>query len=116
MTKLINKDLYYETIKRIICNEITQKEAALKLEITDRQIRRLITKYKKEGENAFIHKNASKPSHNKKISNDVANEIVNDYLNNYSDYGFTHFYEEQGYKYGIYFPTMFHLKMELNVT
>ena len=66
MAKLINKDLYYETIKKVIDKELTQKEAALKLEITDRQIRRLIVQYKKEGENAFIHKNAGKPSHNKK--------------------------------------------------
>ena len=116
MGKLINKDLYCETIQKVIEKEITQKQAALKLEITDRQVRRLIIQYKKEGENAFIHKNAGKPSHNKKISNEISNEIINDYLNNYSDYGFTHFYEEQGYKYGIYFPTMFHLKMELNVT
>ena len=106
MAKLINKDLYAETIKKVIAKEMTQKEAALKLEITDRQIRRLINKFHEEGENAFIHKNAGKPSHNKKISNDISNEIINDYLNNYSDYGFTHFYEEQGYKYGISFTTM----------
>ena len=77
MTKLVNKDLYCETIQKVICKEITQKEAALKLEITDRQIRRL--------------------------------EIVSVYLNNFSDYGFTHFYEEQGYKYGISFPTMINI-------
>ena len=40
------------------------------------------------------------------IPNDISNEIINDYLNNYSDYGFTHFYEEQGYKYGISFSAM----------
>ena len=109
MGKLINKDLYCEIIQKVINKELTQKQAALKLEITDRQIRRLINKYYKEGEAAFIHKNAGKPSHNKKISDDLANEIINDYLNNYSDYGFTHFYEEQGYKYGISFPTMINI-------
>ena len=67
MVKLVNKELYCETIKKVICKEITQKEAALKLEITDRQIRRLIVQYKKEGENAFIHKNISN-KHAKKIS------------------------------------------------
>ena len=109
MGKLINKDLYCEIIQKVIEKEITQKQAALKLEITDRQVRRLINKYYKEGEDAFIHKNAGKPSHNKKISNDLSKEIINDYLNNYSDYGFTHFYEEQGYKYGISFPTMINI-------
>ena len=105
MTKLINKDLYIEIIKKVIAKELTQKEAALKLEITDRQVRRLIIKYKKDGEDAFIHKNVNN-KYAKKISNDVSNEIVDDYLNNYSDYGFTHFYEEQGFKYGISFSSM----------
>ena len=107
MAKLINKDLYAEIIKKVIAKELTQREAASKLEITDRQIRRLIVKYKTIGEDAFVHQNANKPSHNnKKISEDLSNAIINDYLNNYSDYGFTHFYEEHGFKYGISFSTM----------
>lgn len=106
MAKLVDKDLYSSVIKKVISKELTQKEAALKLEISDRQVRRIIVKYKTIGEEAFIHKNAGKPSHNKKIPNDISNEIIDDYLNNYSDYGFTHFYEEQGYKYGISFSTM----------
>ena len=107
MAKLINKDLYAEIIKKVIAKELTQREAASKLEITDRQIRRLIVKYKTIGEDAFVHQNANKPSHNnKKISEDLSNAIINDYLNNYSDYGFTHFYEEHGFKYGISFSAM----------
>ena len=106
MSKLVDKDLYSSVIKKVISKELTQKEAALKLEISDRQVRRIIVKYKTIGEEAFIHKNAGKPSHNKKIPNDISNEIIDDYLNNYSDYGFTHFYEEQGYKYGISFSAM----------
>lgn len=106
MAKLGDKDLYSSIIKKVIAKELTQKEAALKLEITDRQIRRIIVKYKSIGDKAFIHKNAGKPSHNKKIPNDISNEIINNYLINYSDYGFTHFYEEKGYKYGISFSAM----------
>ena len=108
MGKIINKDLYAETIKKVINKELTQKQAALKLELSDRQVRRLINKYYVEGGDAFIHKNINN-KHAKKISNDLANEIINDYLNNFSDYGFTHFYEEQGYKYGISFSTMINI-------
>ena len=43
----------------------------------------------------------------KKIPDDISTEIINDYLTNFSDYGFTHFYEEQGYKYGVSSSTMF---------
>ena len=106
MAKLIDKELYSKTIKQVISKDLTQKEAALILGITDRQIRRLINNYKNMGEDAFIHKNSGKPSHNKKIPEDISTEIIDDYLTNYSDYGFTHFYEEQGYKYGISFSAM----------
>ena len=109
MVKLIDKDLYAETIKGVINKELTQKEAALKLEITDRQIRRLIVKYKNIGTEAFVHKNAKKLSNNKKISNDISNEIINDYLNNFSYFSFTHFYEEKGYKYDISFQSMINI-------
>ena len=108
MAKLINKDLYYETIKKVTEKELTQKQAALKLEITDRQVRRLIIKYYNDGENAFIHKNLNN-KYAKKIPDDISNEVINDYLCNYSDYSFTHFYEEQGYKYGISFQTLINI-------
>ena len=42
----------------------------------------------------------------KKISDDIPTKIIDDYLTNYYDYGFTHFYEEQGRKYGISFSYM----------
>lgn len=80
---------------------MTQKAAAMKLEITERQVRRLIVKYKDVGEEAFVHQNSGKSSHNKKIPTELADEIVNDYLTEYADYSFQHFYEEHGYKYGI---------------
>ena len=39
MVKVSDKELYIETIKKVISKELTQKEAALKLAITDRQVR-----------------------------------------------------------------------------
>ena len=105
MVKLADKELYSETIKKVLSKDLTQKEAGLILGITDRQIRRLITKYKNIGEDAFIHKNINNQNA-KKISDDIPTKIIDDYLTNYYDYGFTHFYEEQGFKYGISFSYM----------
>ena len=105
MAKVSDNELYSETIKKVISKELTQKEAAEKLGITDRQIRRLITRYNDIGDEAFVHKNLNNQNA-KKISDDISNEIMNDYLINFYDYGFTHFYEEQGYRYGISFSTM----------
>ena len=93
----------------MINKKLTQKEAASILEITDRQVRRLITKYKENGDNAFIHQNSGKLSHNKTISKELANEIVENYLSEFSDFGFTHYYEEQGYKYGISFQSIINI-------
>ena len=106
MAKVSDRELYSETIKKVISKELTQKEAALKLGITDRQVRRIITRYKDIGKDAFVHKNLNNQNA-KKIPDDISTEIINDYLTNFSDYGFTHFYEEQGYKYGISSSTMF---------
>ena len=109
MAKLIDKDLYSETIKKVVAKELTQKEAATKLGISDRQVRRIIFKYKQLGEDAFVHKNSGRPSNNKKIPNDISDEIVETYLNEFSDFGFSHFYEEYGYKYGISFSAMINI-------
>ena len=105
MAKISDRELYSETIKKVISKELTQKAASLKLGITDRQVRRLITKYKDIGDYAFIHKNLNNQNA-KKIPNDISNGIMNDYLTEFSDYNFTHFYEERGFKYGISFSTM----------
>ena len=53
MAKLIDKERYSSIIKKVISKKLTQKEASSILEITDRQVRRLITKYKENGDNAF---------------------------------------------------------------
>ena len=99
-------EFYSKVIKQVIDKEITQKVAAEKLELSIRQIQRLVDKYKKMGDAAFVHQNTGKESHNKKIPDDIANEIINDYLSDYSDFEFTHYYEEQGYKFGISFSSM----------
>lgn len=106
MTELNEKERERkETIDMVINKKMTQKDAALKLEISDRQVRRLIIKYYDQGDEAFIHGNKGKVS-NKKISEELSTEITETYLNEYPDYNFCHFYEEQGFKYGISFATL----------
>lgn len=109
MAKLIDKELYSNIIKKVISKELTQKEASFKLGITVRQVRRLIVKYNSIGEDAFVHKNSGRPSNHKKIPDEISNRIIETYLIDFSDFGFTHFYEEQGYKYGISFSAMINI-------
>ena len=105
MAKISDKELYSEIINKVIYKELTQKEAAIKLGITDRQVRRIIKKYNTIDDAAFVHKNLNNQNA-KKIPEDISTEIINEYLTEFSDYNFTHFYEEQGYKYGISFSAM----------
>ena len=103
-----------DNIKKVINGELTQKDASIKMGITDRQVRRLITKFKSEGELGLIHKNRGKLS-DKKIPIEVANQIIDDYLNNYPNYNFSHYYEEQGVKYGISFSAMISIFQENDI-
>lgn len=96
-----------EIIKLVLNRAMTQKEAALKLEISERQFRRILKKFKEYGEEALIHQNTGKPSHNKKISDDISTKIIDEYLIKYPDFNFSHFYEEQGFKYGVSYASMF---------
>lgn len=97
------------TILSALSKELTQKDAALKLEISERQFRRILKEFRENGKKSLIHKSTGKPSHNKKIPDDITTEIINAYLTDFSDYSFTHFYEEQGYKYGISFQSMINI-------
>ena len=109
MVELNAKELLRkEVIQNVLNGEITQKEAALKLGITDRQVRRLIVRFVSEGEKGLIHKNRGTTS-NKKIPKNLSNEIVNNYLDKYSEFNFSHYYEEQGMKYGISYSAMFNI-------
>ena len=95
-----------EIINSVLKGDISQKEAASKLGKSERQFRRILKNFRENGQSSLIHKNIGKPSHNKKISDDISTEIVNNYLEDFSDFSFTHYYDEQGYKYGISFSSM----------
>lgn len=92
--------LKYSTIQKVINNQISINEAMLILNQTRRNINRLINKYKKEGENAFIHKNTGKTSKNK-INENIIRELKELYLQEYYDYNFSAFFDEIKDKYDI---------------
>lgn len=106
MQGLNDKELYrVEVLQKILDGELTQRKAAEQLEITERQVRRLLVKYKTDGKEGLAHKNRNRIS-DKKIPEALANEIINSYLSEYADYNFSHFYEEHGVGYGISFQAM----------
>lgn len=102
------------TIKRVLDGECTKQEASETLEISIRQINRLIVKYNEEGELCFIHKNKGKPSKRKTLDS-IKDEIVNLYITEYYDYNFTHFYEEIQGKYKLSYKTVDNILTEADI-
>ena len=96
----------YITIEKLVNGLITKDEASDILNLSKKQINRLIIRYKEEGKEGFIHKNHGNNNSNKTDEN-IKQEIINLYLNEYNDYNFTHFYVDRISKeYDISFVNM----------
>lgn len=70
----------------LIAKRIKQKHAALQLDISVRQVQRILSGYKKEGVTGLIHKNRGKFG-NRGISANKKEEIVSLIEKNYPDFG-----------------------------
>ena len=104
----------FDVIEKVVQGKLTKKEASLQLDLTVRQINRLIIKYHQEGEKGFVHKNSGKIS-NKKISDEVSDKIISTYLNEYSDYNFSHFYDEVGDTLNASLSTVFRVLTDAEI-
>lgn len=93
-------------IKKVISKDVSQIEAAEMLNLSTRQIRRLIKKFELNGEKAFIHGNKGNQNA-KQIPQDTKDNIIDCYLKDYYDYNFTHFYEESGFENILSYGSMF---------
>lgn len=73
--------------------KISQKQAALYLNVSERQIRRMIKRLKNEGYDGLIHKSRFKSS-NRKLPDEVKTKVLNLYKEKYPDFGPTLFTEK----------------------
>ena len=78
-------------IQSVVDKKRTQKEAAIALKISDRQVRNLVKRFKEEGAEGLKHKNKlHKPSH--ALQQNIIDKIVKLKLSdNYIDTNFAHF-------------------------
>ena len=95
----------YEVIEKVVNSQITKKEAESVLELSRKQINRLVVIFREQGKDGFVHKNRGKVSKNKKDLN-IINEIEVLYLTEYYDYNFEAFYEVIEKKYNISYSVM----------
>ena len=82
----------YEKIKEYVDHGGNKNRIALQLNISRRQVDRLIIKYKEKGKSAFIHGNRSKTPVNA-LDKSISEDIILLYKNKYYDFNFNHFKE-----------------------
>ena len=88
----MNEIQKYEIIKELVNHNGNKNRAAMKLNLSRRQIDRLIIKYKEIGKASFVHGNRTrKPA--KTLDKSISNDIILLYQNKYYDFNFSHFKE-----------------------
>ena len=80
----------YDTIKDLVDHNGNKERAATKLDITKRQVDRLIIKYKEKGKSGFVHGNRSKKPVNA-LDKSISEDIILLYQTKYYDFNFSHF-------------------------
>lgn len=88
----MNEQLKYDVIKELVDHNGNKNRASKKLNLSIRQINRLIKIYKEKGKAGFVHGNRSKlPAIT--IDKSISEDIVLLYKHKYQDFNFRHFKE-----------------------
>jgi len=88
----MNEEKKYQVIKKLVETNGNKKRAAIELDLTVRQINRLINGYKACGKSFFVHGNRNHIPQNK-LSYELRQQIVELYTTKYFDCNFTFFRE-----------------------
>ena len=84
---------HLKVIGRIEAGELTVAEAAESIHLTERQMYRLLRRYRQEGDRALIHRLRGRPS-NLAYAGEIRTKAMRLYREQYSDYGPTLFAEK----------------------
>ena len=77
-----------DVVRAVEARQVTQKEAANQLGITDRQVRRVFRRYRTEGDGGLIHCSRGRPP-NRRIAPELRKRAVGLLRVHYSDFGAT---------------------------
>lgn len=83
----------YKTIKRVCEGQLSKERAEVNLDLSRRQINRLVNKYKEQGKAAFLHGNTNRKPATTLTSEDKAT-ILECYQTKYLSFNITHFVEK----------------------
>ncbi|WP_156299285.1 hypothetical protein [Streptobacillus canis] len=103
----------YNVIKNLVENNSNKKRVATLLNISIRQVNRLIKIYKVKGKVGFIHGNRNKISE-KRINDNICEKIVDLFKNKYSGSSIKHFTELIALHENIHVSSTFVRKLLLN--
>jgi transposase len=87
-------------IRQAMSHALRQKEAGEVLDVTTRQVRRLIQRVRAEGDAGLVHRGRGKPS-NRRISDKVKTKVLTLYTQRYGDFGPTLAAEKLAERHGI---------------
>jgi hypothetical protein len=73
-------------IQKILNKELRHKEASDILSLSERQIRRIVSRVKSEGDRGIVHKSRGKPS-NRRIPRRIKDKVIECYRTKYSGFG-----------------------------
>lgn len=104
----------YDVISDVVNGIKTKKEAEKDLELSRKQINRLIVKFNEEGRKGFIHKLRGRKS-TRKTPDEEKNKIINLYLTEYYDYNFSHFYYKTRDQYESSFQNVCNILTEADI-
>ena len=80
----------YEVIKELVDHNGNKKRAELKLNLSRRQVNRLINIYKEKGKSGFVHGNRDRQPV-KTLDKSISEDIILLYTNKYQGWNFNHF-------------------------
>jgi transposase len=87
-------------LHKVLEGTLTQTEAAALVSLTDRQLRRIVKRIRKEGDKGICHKARGRPS-NRRLPSKLKKRIVHLYHKTYTDFGPTLFTEKLEEREGI---------------
>jgi transposase len=101
MMKLRARDLRrLRVLHQVLEKRLTQVEAAALLGLTDRHVRRLVQRVRREGDRAVVHRRRGQPS-NRRVAAGLKAKVLRLYARHYGDFGPTLAAEKLAERHGI---------------
>ena len=101
MMKLRARDLRrLRVLHQVLEKRLTQVEAAALVGLTDRQVRRLVQRVRREGDRAVVHRRRGQPS-NRRVAAGLKAKVLRVYAQQYGDFGPTLAAEKLAERHGL---------------